>query len=85
MTLIEAIKTERETAEHSIPKMSEYHEQIASWLEEKQKNEEKIRDDVIEEFESLLYQFGFYDSFSTKLVIYHEDLRRLIQQLKGAE
>lgn len=43
---------------------------------------EQIRADAIDEFESLLYQFGYYEPFSMKLEIYHEDLKRLIEQLK---
>lgn len=42
----------------------------------------KIRADAIDEFESLLYQFGRYESFSMKFEIYHDDLKRLIVQLK---
>ena len=42
----------------------------------------KIRDQAIDEFESLLYQFGYYDAFAMKFEIYHDDLNRLIQQLK---
>lgn len=51
MTLEEAIKTEEQTAEHSIPFMGTYHRQIAKWLKElKQlkelKDEKTIRDRV---------------------------------------
>lgn len=43
----------------------------------------QIRAVVIEEFESLLYQFGRYEAFAARLVIYQDDLEKLIEQLKG--
>lgn len=50
----------------------------AAWEMEKK----KVKAESIDEFESLLYEFGYFESFSMRLVIYQDDLKKLIQQLK---
>lgn len=59
-----------------------YQEIVSNYMLLTENQVSEIRADMVKEFEHLLYLYGYYEPYSKILKIYHEDLIRLIQQLK---
>lgn len=48
-------------------------------------HEKRIYKQALEDFENMIYENGYYDSFSQKITIYREDMERGISMLKKGQ